>query len=292
MDTTLNILIIIDYYGWAFENNALGIQKYSKHHCTIKSKSEVSEQDFYSSDLILSMISFKKAILGKDPRSYRNAKKITAFSSVRALGETCKCDRYLATSDEIYELAIKKYPRDRLSLVRFGVDTEIFYPYNQDEKKHQGFMVSWAGNYPRKEKRTYLLSKLKYPVRIKSDRIFEKNNSRKSMVDFYNSTDVMIQVSYSEGFGLVPLEAMACGLPVVATRTGIVPKLLEERWIIPVYPENIVIELMNERLTALEKDPVLRKEVGKRNYEKILNEWNWKIIAKDWDKLFKEIYEC
>ena len=38
--------------------------------------------------------------------------------------------------------------------------------------------------------------------------------------DYYNATDVFALPSYYESFGLVALEAMACGKPVVASRVG------------------------------------------------------------------------
>ena len=38
--------------------------------------------------------------------------------------------------------------------------------------------------------------------------------------DYYNAADVCVFPSYYESFGLVPLESLACGTPVVATDVG------------------------------------------------------------------------
>jgi asparagine synthase (glutamine-hydrolysing) len=43
---------------------------------------------------------------------------------------------------------------------------------------------------------------------------------RETLVNFYNDLDVMVIPSHQEGLGIVGLEAMACGCPVVATRCG------------------------------------------------------------------------
>lgn len=40
------------------------------------------------------------------------------------------------------------------------------------------------------------------------------------VAEYFQTADVVVQASLAEGFGLVPLEAMACGTPVVATAVG------------------------------------------------------------------------
>lgn len=44
--------------------------------------------------------------------------------------------------------------------------------------------------------------------------------SQKQIVAYYSAADVCVVPSYYEPFGIVPIEAMACGTPVVASRTG------------------------------------------------------------------------
>jgi D-inositol-3-phosphate glycosyltransferase len=46
---------------------------------------------------------------------------------------------------------------------------------------------------------------------------------------YYNAADVCVIPSYYESFGLVVLESLACGTPVVANRVGIVESLLDYR---------------------------------------------------------------
>ena len=45
---------------------------------------------------------------------------------------------------------------------------------------------------------------------------------------FYSAADVLIVPSYYESFGLVGLESLACGTPVVATRVGAMEEIIEE----------------------------------------------------------------
>ncbi|HKP28505.1 MAG TPA: glycosyltransferase, partial [Gemmatimonadales bacterium] len=49
-----------------------------------------------------------------------------------------------------------------------------------------------------------------------------------SVVDLLQATDLFLLPSQTESFGLAALEAMACGAPVVATRVGGIPEVVED----------------------------------------------------------------
>jgi len=49
---------------------------------------------------------------------------------------------------------------------------------------------------------------------------FEPPQDRTGLVDWYRAADVVVVPSYSESFGLVAVEAQACGTPVVASAVG------------------------------------------------------------------------
>lgn len=50
--------------------------------------------------------------------------------------------------------------------------------------------------------------------------------NQEDVIKYYQQSDVFLQTSESEGFSLVAIEAMACGLPIVSTPVGIVPELI------------------------------------------------------------------
>jgi glycosyltransferase involved in cell wall biosynthesis len=55
--------------------------------------------------------------------------------------------------------------------------------------------------------------------------VFVDSLTQDQLVKLYSMADVVVSPSLQESFGLVVVEAMACGRPVVATSTGIVPEL-------------------------------------------------------------------
>lgn len=59
------------------------------------------------------------------------------------------------------------------------------------------------------------------------------------LADLYRFADLVLYPSLHEGFGLPPLEAMACGVPVIAARAGSLPEVLGDAAIYfdPIDPE-------------------------------------------------------
>jgi len=59
--------------------------------------------------------------------------------------------------------------------------------------------------------------------------------SEQKMASLYNAMDCLVNVSQWEGFGLPPLEAQACGVPVIVTDAGCQPEIGVAGWKVPVY---------------------------------------------------------
>ncbi|MDB8542312.1 glycosyltransferase [Turicibacter sanguinis] len=54
----------------------------------------------------------------------------------------------------------------------------------------------------------------------------EKTDSIETLIHFYSNSDLLLNLSYEETFGMVSLEAMSCGLPVVTYNTTANPELI------------------------------------------------------------------
>jgi glycosyltransferase involved in cell wall biosynthesis len=85
--------------------------------------------------------------------------------------------------------------------------------------------------------------------------------SDKELPAYYNAADFFILPSKSgEGLPLVSLEAMACGLPVIATDVGGIKEIMEEKYGIIVPPDNpysmekAILDMSQRKLSIVKKD--------------------------------------
>lgn len=125
------------------------------------------------------------------------------------------------------------------------------------------------------------------------------------MRDFYSRFHFVCQPSRAEGFGLCPIEARACGIPVIATAcTGhaehlgpgqpgvVLVPYTEDSWIDDgpgarapfVIPEDIAAAF----IYAYEHRDVLRKE-AREHAEVVRSDWSWEAVTRDFLRRYAEV---
>ena len=90
---------------------------------------------------------------------------------------------------------------------------------------------------------------------------FLDNVSDENLVHLYNAASLFVFPSFYEGFGLPPLEAMACGTPVVASNTSSIPEVLGDAAIL-ISPHNAeeIAQAIRQVLTDEELSAALRQK--------------------------------
>jgi len=110
---------------------------------------------------------------------------------------------------------------------------------------------------------------------------------RKEIIKMYQAADVFVLPSYREGLPLTLFEAMAAGLPIVASPVNGVPYEMKD-------PENgYLVEYGNnkgfeEKIIKFLDNPKLRKKVSLNNLKKSKN-YSWDSISKRTQKLYKSV---
>ncbi|RXZ81215.1 glycosyltransferase family 1 protein [Paenibacillaceae bacterium] len=107
--------------------------------------------------------------------------------------------------------------------------------------------------------------------------------------DWFVAADVAVTPSdQREAFGLVNVEAMASGLPVVATRAGGMKEIIEHgRTGYLINPAEVITELRDKLLLLMENNE-LRTAMGMRGRERVEENFTWERSAEQWLRLLEE----
>jgi glycosyltransferase involved in cell wall biosynthesis len=108
------------------------------------------------------------------------------------------------------------------------------------------------------------------------------------MPNRYREMDILLMPTVREGFGLAVAEAMACGLPVVASDCSAIPELIDHGkggFLCPVGDVNAFAEKIN----FLADSPQLRREMGEYNRAKVEKMFALDRMVKEYQELFDEV---
>lgn len=104
---------------------------------------------------------------------------------------------------------------------------------------------------------------------------------------YYSAAEAVVVPSHYESFGMVALESMACGTPVVASQVGGLAYLVQNEKTGYTVPASDV-EALADRLSRLITDKELRNRLGEQA-RKVAEEFSWDIIANRLLNLYKEV---
>jgi L-malate glycosyltransferase len=106
--------------------------------------------------------------------------------------------------------------------------------------------------------------------------------------DYLSAADLFLLPSESESFGLSALEAMACEVPIIATRVGGVPEVVEEGGCGYLFEVGDVIGMANTTLMIL-KDEEERKRLGRRGREIAITRFATEKIIPQYEELYRKV---
>ncbi len=104
---------------------------------------------------------------------------------------------------------------------------------------------------------------------------------------YFRTSDIFILPSFAEGLPIALLEAMACELPVISTRVGGIPDLVDRENGILIEPGDA--RGLTKALEILIKDKKLRETMGANNRKKIINNYSISIMVDKIINIYNDI---
>jgi glycosyltransferase involved in cell wall biosynthesis len=241
-----------------------------------------------------------------------------------------------AVPSDLYE-PISKEESSKFKTALLGKDrsdhfTALFVSRNARRKMPSDILVSWKMFLEELEKKyghrnaTFLmhadpldpeganLYSVLDTLDIKDNVVFSKERiGFNEMKLLYNVCDTIVNRSCNEGFGLGTLEAMMCGKPIIALKTGGLTRQVEnpetgEQYGIALEPEvkclvgNQMVPYIYEDFVShktladafmkmYEMGPEERQRIGARAAERVRKDYNLQNVVEDWDKTLTKTIE-
>lgn len=161
---------------------------------------------------------------------------------------------------------------------RKGLD--LFLPVFKDILKEQEAVLKIVGSGEKEKALKQQVERLGIKEHVKFTGYLPDPEMRKE----YSSASIFVSPSRYEGFGITLLEALASGLPIVATDTGIAGSVVEEG------RNGFVVdhEHMKEAILGFLRDGSQRKLFGSRSRQ-IANNYTWESAAKRMIEIYREL---
>lgn len=196
--------------------------------------------------------------------------------------------------------------RQPVRVIENGIDTEVFFPRNHNPAGPVRVLVS--GNASRR-KGTHLIGDIarqlapgvEIACTLDRDELLHwvgnhpnvralGKQSADAMPAVYREADILLMPTAREGFGLAVAEAMASGLPIVASDTSTMPGLVAHD------KGGFLCSLDDPaefatRINALATAPGMRMAMGKFNRERALQRFSLTTMIGNYRLLFDEVLE-
>lgn len=117
---------------------------------------------------------------------------------------------------------------------------------------------------------------------------FVGRRERHELRDWYVAADVFVTTPWYEPFGITPLEAMACGTPVIGAAVGGIAHTVVDGLTGCLVPPNDPQSLA-QRITHLLSDRALAREMGRAGVRRVRSMFTWWHVAKHLAEVYGEL---
>jgi D-inositol-3-phosphate glycosyltransferase len=256
-------------------------------------------------------------VLGSVKRRHQGADDTSPDGRVRAeLAVARQADRVLATcTDEVFELARMGAPRRRMTVVPCGVDTTEFTPDGPVAPRGERPRLVSLGRLVRRKGVDEVIDAMRRvpaaelviaggggpgdPDAARLHACAERAGvtdrvrlagpvARGDVPALLRSADVVACVPWYEPFGIVPLEAMACGRPVVASAVGGMQDTVVDQvtgLLVPPRRPDALVAALRDVLGS----PTMGAAYGIAGRDRVLARYGWERVAAATAQVYDDV---
>lgn len=248
---------------------------------------------------------------GRAPRT-KNKKIICTFHQPPEIFERCirrrnhlhKLDGIVAVSRNQCDYFRNIIGGEKVIFIPHGIDTDFFLP-GEEEPSVDYYTCLFVGHWLRdfnilKEVIQIVCSKnknIKFQIvtREKHRKYFDNTAntevysgvSDNELLNFYQSASLLVMPLINCTANNSTLEALACGLPIIATDVGGIRDYLDESCAVFVKPGDA--EIMAKQVLRLIEDKLLRRSMRVNARKKALN-YSWPLVAQEHEKFYLNLF--
>lgn len=218
-----------------------------------------------------------------------------------------RSNKVVPVSQFVADMARKTLADVPMQTIYNGIDTDVFKPSNRSNDLGGAFRLLYVGNWMARKGVDLLAPIMRelgdgFELRYTSGPAAEESKVHMplSMVDIgrlqgdaavveeMQNADALIFPTRSEGFGLVAIEAMACGLPVVASRIGPLIEIIEHGESGLLCPVDDVIGFA-AAIRRLSKDPILRDRMRHTASKRVQERFSEKAMVEKYIDVYRSV---
>ena len=300
------ILFIVDAPNWAHDYKTINLQSQLSDQYDIEKCfcDNIQAENIENADLVV--IYYWGQLLNQN---MQNLQMVFSRSKNKILLGICSHNEMSGSNGSIALKTLKEYAsaifvNNKLLFDEFapyfdipvfytpnGVDT-TFYKPKFKKCKNEYLRVGWAGSLKNHgDIRGYYdyilpavesIDKVELITAARED--FWRN--KQQMLEFYNSIDVYICASRSEGTPNPCLEAAACGIPLLTTYVGNMPEFIKNG-VNGIFIKRDIKDIV-KKLKLMRDNHRLLQQLSKKARERSIL-WDWQIKAKNYKHMFEAI---
>jgi glycosyltransferase involved in cell wall biosynthesis len=201
-----------------------------------------------------------------------------------------------------------------VSVIYHGIDHKIFFKSDADDKDDslpKKYILSVGSIEPRKNLKNLILAYNGLDAELKSQyklllvgykgwnnseikEMIEKSHGDvsylgyvddKKLAQLYNNVSLFVYPSFYEGFGIPPLEAMACGTPVIVSERSSIPEVCGDA---AVYINPDSSEQISQEMSKILRNTHLQEQMIQKGLERAAL-FSWEESARQHLEVFKKV---